>query len=385
MANSSNKVAIVYDWIDKWGGVERLLPTLYSIYPDATFYTSYVDLKDAKWARRLNIKTSFLQHFPSWIKKSRILSFIFYPIAFESFDFSAYDTVISVTSSFAKSIITKPKTRHICYLLTPTRYIWLYPKEYLHGVIRWALSIFMKYVRHWDSIASRRPDLIISLSKTVRDRCKKYYGITSEVLYPPFEIDYWEGIRTKFKKNPFSDTLIPFSEKKPYFLVVSRLEPYKKIEIAVEACRLTKSRLIVVGKGSRQNQLKRAAGSETTFLQDISDEQLVALYMHAEGLIMPQNEDFGYTSLEAQICGCPVIAYGHGGNAETVIQDMTGVFFYEQSSAGLSSVLERWHKISYNLKRNTNLFGKQQAGKFSKDIFISRIKQLISLKEEEIL
>lgn len=378
MASSSNKIAIVYDWIDKWGGVERLLLTLHSIYPGAIFYTSYTDLTDAKWASGLNIKTSFIQHFPSWVKKSRVLSFIFYPLAFESFDFSAYDTVISVTSSFAKSIITKPKTRHICYLLTPTRYLWLYPKEYLHGVVRCTLNLFMKYVCHWDSIAARRPDLIIALSQTVSDRCKKHYGIMPEVLYPPFDTNYWEEILAKFKKNPLSDTFIPFSKKKPYFLVVSRLEPYKKIEIAVNACRLTKTRLIVVGKGSKLNQLKRAVGPDATFVQDISDDQLVILYMHAEALIMPQDEDFGYTSLEAQICGCPVIAYGHGGNTETVIQDMTGTFFYEQSTAGLLHVLERWHKISYNLKRNTNRFGKQQADKFSKDKFIFRIRQIIS-------
>lgn len=377
MANTPDKVAIVYDWIDKWGGVERVLLTLHSIYPNAVFYTSYTDLSEAGWAKKLTIRPSFLQHFPKWIRKSRVFSFIFYSLAFESFDFSNYNLVISVTSSFAKSIITKPGTRHICYLLTPTRYVWLYPEEYLNVFIQWFLSIFMKYIRHWDNVVARRPDIIVSLSETVRERCKKHYGLLSEVIYPPFDLSYWEGILESLKKNPRLG--------RSFFLVVSRLEPYKKIAIVVAACRRMNSHLIVVGKGSQLNQLKKIAGPKTSFIQDISDEQLVKLYMSAEALIMPQNEDFGYTSVEAQFCGCPVIAYGQGGNVETVIGDKTGTFFYEQTATSLLSVLERWGKISYNLKRNTSLFGKQQAGKFSKDIFISRIKQIISLKEEEIL
>src|SRR3990167_1747574 len=242
------KIAVVYDWIDKWGGVERVLLTLQEMFPQAIFYTSYYDSGQAAWAKNLRIKTSFIQNFPSYIRKSRIACFPFYPYAFETFDFSNFDLVISVTSAFAKSIITKPGTRHICYLLTPTRYLWSHSKDYFGDkFINSVLSPYLANLRKWDFIAAQRPDKIISISSTVSERCQKYYQRESEVIYPPFDIDYWSKIKSEIQKMSFrpkwmnpSQPTFELDSSTPkiiarndnggkYYLIVSRLEPYKRV------------------------------------------------------------------------------------------------------------------------------------------------------------
>ncbi|HLL61098.1 MAG TPA: hypothetical protein VK338_05245, partial [Candidatus Nitrosocosmicus sp.] len=169
------KIAIVYDWIDKIGGVERLLLTLHEIFPDAEFYTSYYERISAPWAKDLKINTSFIQKLPSFIKKNRILSIPFYPYAFEAFDFSNFDIVISVTSSFAKAVITKPHTKHICILLTPTRYFWQDENSYIKSFFKILAAPIINDLRSWDSIISKRPDKYISISNEVKKRTKKYY------------------------------------------------------------------------------------------------------------------------------------------------------------------------------------------------------------------
>ena len=162
------KIAVVYDWLDKWGGVERVLLTLHEMFPRAIFYTSYYNSEQAAWAKDLRIRTSFIQKLPDFIRGSRLISFPFYPYAFETFDFSDFNLVISVTSAFAKSIISKPGTRHICYLLTPMRYLWSHPKDYFaNKFLNSLISPYLANLRNWDFIAAQRPDKIISISRTV--------------------------------------------------------------------------------------------------------------------------------------------------------------------------------------------------------------------------
>ncbi|MFA6080906.1 MAG: glycosyltransferase [Patescibacteria group bacterium] len=359
---SDKKIAIVYDWIDKWGGVERILLHLHEMFPEAVFYTSYFDKEKAGWAKDLKVKTSFLQSFPDFIKKSRILSFIFYPFAFESFNFSEYDLVISVTSSFAKSIITKPGTHYICYLLTPTRYLWSHQKEYL-GSLGGSLSGMFK---NWDLVVSQRPDEIISISETVRKRCKKYYKRESEVVYPGFDTNYWQNIKDQISKT---------ITNKKYFLIVSRLEPYKKIDLAVKVFNKLNKHLIIVGEGSQKNKLKQMAGKNITFLSKLPDAELGSLYLNAQALIMPQEEDFGYVSLEAQFFNCPVIAYKKGGALETVDDGKTGIFFLPQTEPGLRRAIERFDKIKYNLKNGLKQFGYKNIERFSKKRFVDNFKK----------
>lgn len=369
------RVAIVYDWIDKWGGVERVLLTLHEMFPKAVFYTSYFDKEKATWAKSLKIKTSFLQSFPSFIKNSRILSFIFYPFAFESFDFSEYDLVISVTSSFAKSIITKPSTKHICYLLTPTRYLWSHEKEYIKKCYWLFVNCYLKFLKKWDFVTAQRPDKIISISEAVRERCKKYYHRKSEVIYPGFDINYWKNIKDQISKIKVTDQISKILRNKKYFLVISRLEPYKKIDLAIKVFNKLEIPLIIIGEGSQADRLKQIAGENIIFKTKLSDPELGKLYLKAEALIMPQEEDFGYVSLESQFFDCPVIAYKKGGALETVIDQKTGLFFEDQTEQSLSKTVERFNKIKYNLKVGLKEFGTKNVEKFSKKIFIKKIQE----------
>ena len=348
MFNTKIKIAFVYDWIDKWGGVERVLLHLHSLFPHAHFFTSAVEFKSAQWARPLTIHSSFLQTFPSFMRSNRALMTSLFPLAFESFRFDEYDLVISITSAFAKGIITKPGTKHICYLLTPPRYLWSHTKDYLSGIKGLLGRPLLNHLRKWDMAASQRPDGYISLSNTTAERAKLYYNINSSVVYPPFDTSYWDLKKKEMKKpNTISDT-------KPYYLWVGRMESYKKPKLVLEVAKQDNARnFIFVGTGSLENKLKRTAPHNCQFAGSLSDEELSYLYFHAKALIMPQNEDFGYVSLEAQYHGCPVIAYRKGGACETVIEGESGIFFDEQTVPSLMSQLERYEQISYNLSHST--------------------------------
>lgn len=365
----SKRIAIVYDWIDKWGGVERVLLTLHEMFPNAIFYTSYFDKDSASWAKDLKIKTSYLQKFPSFIKKSRILSFIFYPFVFESFDFSGFDLVISVTSSFGKSIITKPNTQHICYLLTPTRYLWSHQQDYINN----KLVNYLDKLKQWDFVSAQRPDRIISISETVKKRCLQYYKRDSEIIYPPFDTRYWNNIKSKVKSSTSAKASV---DKQKFFLVVSRLEPYKKVDLVIQSFNRLKSNLIIVGEGTEERKLKRMAGKNITFLSKLSDIELGNLYLSTQALIMSQEEDFGYVSLEAQFFGCPVIAYKKGGALETVIDGKTGIFFNRQKEINLVGAIERFNKIKYNLKVKIKKFGASSVERFNKKKFIDNFLNL---------
>ena len=363
----NKKIAIVYDWLDKWGGVERVLLTMHDIFPRAEFFTSYYNPQTAPWAKHLNIRTSFIQGLPPFIRKNRLLSLPLYPYAFESFNFNGYDLVVSITSSFAKAVITRPETVHVSYLLTPTRFLWSHADTYNNNpLLKGLTEPYMKRLREWDYIASRRPDHIISISQTVAERCRKYYERESSVIYPPFDIDYWKNIKLKIKNEKLKTKY----NLQKYFLVVSRLEKYKRVDLVINTFnKLQDKTLVVVGKGSEEKYLKSISSDNITFLQDITDEDLANFYINAEALIMPQEEDFGYVSLEAQFYGCPVLSYEKGGAVETVLQDKTGVFFTEQTTQSLLEILERFDLISYNLKTSTKKEGPKNVKRFAKDTF----------------
>ncbi|PIY72373.1 hypothetical protein COY87_01325 [Candidatus Roizmanbacteria bacterium CG_4_10_14_0_8_um_filter_33_9] len=367
------KVAIVYDWIDKWGGVERVLLALHSMFPKASLFTSCYDADKAKWARNIDIVPSFINRLP-FIRSNRLLSFFLYPLAFESFDFSHYDIVISVSSSFAKSIITKPGTLHICYLLTPTRYLWIYPENYISSSLRLIFSPILNQIKEWDKIASNRPDKFISISKLVSKRSFKTYQKKTDVIYPPFDTTYWKNIKIDLHKSFTTNT---FKLPKNFFLVVSRLEPYKKIDLLVKTFTKVKKNLIIVGKGSQLQRIKSYSGNTIQFLQDLSDKELAFLYQHAEATIMPQEEDFGYVAVEAQFMGCPVISYSKSGVSEIIAQNKTGIFFHKQSVQSIRKVLERFDQISYNLKRASVQYGEEISKKFDFSNFQNKLHVLI--------
>jgi glycosyltransferase involved in cell wall biosynthesis len=253
------------------------------------------------------------------------------------------------------------------------------PENYhLSGFKKSIISPYFNYLKKWDFIAAQRADKIISISKTVQKRCLKYYQRESKVLYPPFDIKYWKNIKnqiSKIKMTNQNSKLIKMKE--PFFLVVSRLESYKKVDLAIKVFNKRKEKLVVIGEGSEEKRLKKMASKNIVFLKKLTDEELAYLYSNASALIMPQEEDFGYVSLEAQFFGCPVLAYKKGGATETVLDYKTGLFFDEQNEKSLNQLIERFKRVKNDLKEKTLKNSFENVKKFDKMYFISQFKKMI--------
>lgn len=357
------KVALVYDRVNKWGGAERVLLALHKIFPEAPLYTSVYNKKTAKWAESFDIKTSFLQSFPL-AKSYHELYALLMPIAFESFNFDKYDLVISVTSEAAKGIITKPGTVHICYCLTPTRYLWSGYEDYFKNpVLRLFSKPAVSYLRSWDKIASQRPDKYISISTAVKNRMLKYYDKDSEIIYPPLQIEINNQKSIINNKNA------------GYFLVVSRLVYYKRVDIAVKAFNKLGFPLKIIGTGSEEESLKKQANSNIEFLKNLTDEKLSFYYKNSKALIFPGLEDFGLAMVEAQSFGKPVIAFRGGGALDIIKEGVTGEFFESQTHESLIKALEKFNNKSYN-----SSLCKENSLRFSFENFKSRLLNIISQK-----
>ncbi|MCL6096469.1 MAG: glycosyltransferase [Patescibacteria group bacterium] len=356
------KVAVVYDRVNKWGGAERVLLAFHKIFPEADLFTSVYNTEKAAWAKVFNVKTSFLQDFPL-AKSLHQLYAVLMPIAFESFNFDGYDLVISVTSESAKGIITKPETLHICYCLTPNRYLWSgYDDYFKNPLLRFISKPVVSYLKMWDKASSQRPDKFIAISTAVKDRIKKYYGRDSVIIYPPLQI---------------SDIGYQISgEKKAgdYFLIVSRLEwiSYKKIDIAIKACNKLKLPLKIVGIGTGEKKLRKLAGPTVEFLGQLTDEKLSYYYKNCRALIFPGLEDFGLVMVEAQNFGKPVIAFRGGGALDIVKEGITGEFFDRQTPEALEKVLVKFKDSSYNSK-----LCKENTQRFSFERFEDDLKRFI--------
>lgn len=331
------KVALVYDRVNKWGGAERVLLELHKMFPEAPLYTSVYAKRKAGWANNFQIKTSFLQKIPFIRDKHELLG-TFMPIAFESLSFNKYDLVISVTSESAKGIVTGKKTRHICICLTPTRYLWSDYNTYFSGKFFRALSLpAVSYLKLWDKLAAKRPDHMIAISKHIQRKIRKYYNLDSRVIYPP-------------ASTLLEQKKIEKPKEKDYFLVVSRLVPYKRIDLAVLACKELNQQLIVIGKGVEKKELRRISSKHTKFVDYVNESQLRGYLKNARALIYPSEEDFGIGMVEAQLHGLPVIAFGKGASKEIIIPGKTGEFFQNQTVSSLVRVLKNFNKAKYNEK-----------------------------------
>jgi glycosyltransferase involved in cell wall biosynthesis len=341
------KIAIVYDRVNKWGGAERVLLTLHEMFPNAPLYTSVYNPKTAGWAKVFpKIFTSFLQKIPFAKNHHELFGWLM-PLAFERFNFKDYDLVISVTSEAAKGIITGTHTLHICYLLTPTRYLWSHYETYLQGSTLQGVTMpLVNYLRKWDKVAAQRPDQIIAISTEVRKRVDKYYNRDSEIIFPPVEIKNYK------------------LANKIYFLYVGRLVGYKRVDLLVDVFNKLNLPLVIVGTGSQESSLKRKAKSNIVFAGFVDDQKLVDYYQNAKALIMPQEEDFGIVAVEAQSSGIPVIAYAKGGAIDTVVDGKSGVLFNTSSTASLVQAIAKFEKISFN-----HNYIRENAKRFSKDKF----------------
>lgn len=333
------RVALVHDDLVQWGGAERVLEGLCEIYPDAPIFTSVFDYSNNQLSKRFanrKIITSFLQKIPLWKMLYKLLLPL-YPVAFEQFNFDEYDLVISHTTRFAKSIITKPQTKHICYCHTPPRFLW-----HLSGEKNYGMSeLLMTKLRIIDQVSAKRVDYFIAGSKNAQKRIKKIYGVESKLVYPFVDLQRFRDVET-FDGG--------------YFLVMARHNKYKRIDLAEKACKQIGIPLKII-----QGQFV--------------DEMVVKILAGCKALIIPGIEDFGTTSLEAQALGKPVIAFKGGGALETVIDKKTGWFFEEQTVESLIGCLQRsidsYHQIS-------SQSCKENAQRYSKENFVKNFKQTIN-------
>ncbi len=363
------KVAMVYDRVNKWGGAERLLLALHKMFPNAPLYTSIYEKKKAPWANIFDVRTSFLQSFP--FASHHELYAILMPLAFESFSFDDFDLVISVTSEAAKGIITKPGTYHLCYCLTPTRYLWSGYEEYFKNpYFRFISKPAVSYLRIWDKIAAQRPDAYISISKEVQGRIKRYYNRDSTVIYPPIEISNLKSqISNKLQITKYK------IERDDYFLIVSRLVLYKKIDIAIRAFNELKLPLRIAGAGSDEGRLKSMSRDNIEFLGYLTDRELVGYYRGCSALIFPGLEDFGLTVIEAQSFGKPVIAFAGGGAKESIIEGKTGILFNEQSVESLEKAIKQFNNTTINPADCVNQAKKFSFEQFKKN-FMKQVEEL---------
>lgn len=349
------KVAIVYDRVNKIGGAERVLESLKDLFPNSILYTSVYNKKKTPWAKKFTVRTSYLQKIPLLNLRHELIPYLM-PFAFESFNFSGFDLVVSVTSEASKGVIVPPKIPHVCICLTPTRYLWSGYNDYFkNGIVKFVVSPLVWYLRNWDIAASKRPDYFIAISENVKKRIKKYYKRESVVIYPPSDRLFRDP-----KKNSVK---IPY---KDYFLVVSRLVDYKRIDIAVKACTKLRLPLVVIGEGSEFEKLDAMSGETVIFTGKVSDDELIAYYKNCKALLFPGIEDFGITMVEVQLAGKPVIAYRGGGAVEIVLEGKTGVFFSKQTVSALCDVLIKFKASRYNVdvcKRNARRFSEKRFGK----------------------
>lgn len=365
------KIAFVYDRVNKFGGAERILMALHEIWPKAPLYTAVYNQKKSAWASDFSVRTTFLNRFGMFSDKHENLALIT-PFAFESLNFDEYDVVISITSADAKGIITKPTTLHICYCLTPTRYLWsgydIYRREpgigVLNPVARAFMNAFFPALRLWDFVASKRPDHYIAISQLVAKRINKYYGSKADVVYPPVDTDVF------IKGN---------EPKSDYFLIVSRLVPYKRIDYVIDAFNKLKKHLIIVGTGSDEKRLRKKANRNIEFVEgNLTDEKLAWYYRKCEALIFPGEEDFGLTAVEAQASGRPVIAYRNSGVFESIISNSTGIFYDQTNAESLLSTLSQFEHKTFS-----SLSCRKNALRFSKNNFKVIMKNTVEKYYEQ--
>ncbi len=364
------RIAICHDWLVNYAGSERVLEQILLIYPEADLYSlvDFLPAGERDFILNKSVHTSFLQNAPFAKKKYR--SYLpLMPFAIEQLDFSDYDVIISSSHAIAKGILTKSSQLHICYCHTPIRYAWDLQHDYLResgldkGVRGVVAKAILHYIRMWDSITPNRVDCFISNSKYIARRIKKIYGRDSIVIYPPVDIEKFALCK----------------EKENFYLTVSRMVPYKKMELIVEAfSSLDEKRLVVIGDGPDFEKIKSRAGKNIELL-GYQPVNVVRDYMQkAKAFVFAAEEDFGIAPVEVQACGTPVIAYGRGGALETVLENKTGIFFKDQTIKSLADAVKEFEQkqdifISDEIRKNAERFGKERFKKEFKQFVEDKI------------
>ena len=347
------KIAIVHDYFIQQGGAEKVADELHAMFPSSTLVTT-VDIHG-----RPGIVTSWLRHLPITEKNHRLF-FLLYPLAVETIDLTEYDLIITSSSGYAKGVRTRKDAIHICYCHTPMRWVWRYgayaERESFGAVTSLILPPLLALLKRWDLAASRRPDYYIANSQVVADRIKRFYGRDSVVIPPPIDTTRFAG----------SDT------DGDFYLILSRLASYKRLDLAVEACNRLGRRLVVIGDGPARGELEKIAGPLTEFLGRADDDVVAEYAGRCKALMFPGEEDFGMTPLEINAAGRPVIAYRAGGATETVIENKTGMFFDKQEPQYLMSAIEDFERVSWDRD-----FIRKHAESFDIKVFAASIGRFV--------
>ena len=367
------RVAIVCDWLVVYAGAERVLEQILKIYPDADLFCLVDFLPEDQRAFIMNksTHTSFIQHLPRAKKKYR--SYLpLMPLAIEQLDVSPYDLIISSSHAVAKGVLTGPDQLHISYVHSPIRYAWDLQHQYLQeanltrGIKGWMAKVILHYMRLWDYRTANGVDHFIANSKFIARRIKKVYGRDAAVVYPPVDIEAYELCE----------------KKEDFYLTASRMVPYKKVKLIVEAFNeMPDKKLLVIGDGPEYGRIKEIAKSNITLMGYQPFVVLKEKMQKAKAFVFAAEEDFGITPVEAQACGTPVIAYGKGGALETICgqecEEQTGIFFYTQEKNAIVDAVSRFeNSVAKFLPR----FCRKNAERFSIECFIENMKTYINGK-----
>lgn len=360
-AKRAMKVAIVHDFLVQMGGAEKVVEALHEMFPNAPVFTSAYDpSRMPAQFQHWDIRTTFLQKLPCK-RISHRLALLLYPIAFESLELSEYDLVISSSSAFAKGVITQPGTVHLSYTHTPMRYAWMtrsyLKRENMSYGMRMLLAPALHRLRTWDAVASSRVDHYLANSSVVSERIRKFYRRDSQIVFPPVDT-------SRFRIAP---------EVGNYYLIAARFVPYKRLDLAIEACSRLQRPLKVVGDGRQSAKLRALSGPHVEFLGRVSDAELTEVIAHAKAYIMPGEEDFGISAVEANACGRPVIAYGAGGALDSQVHGVTGVLFHEQTVESLCDAIRHSECLDFDPKRI-----RAHAMRFDTGVFIKEIRRVIT-------
>lgn len=372
------RIALVYDRANTpFGGAEQVLLALHQAFPKAPLFTSVYHPR-ATWARNFKIKTSFLQKIP-FAKNFHRYFVPLMPLAFESLDLSEYEIIISVTSAEAKGIITRPEQLHICYLLTPTRYLYSHRAHYEQThwpfkvpIIRFFSQKLFDYITWWDQVAAHRPDVMIPISQLVKTRAEKYYKRELKApIYPPFN-------PTELTSDSEEYSLKPFYLPDEYFLIISRLVPYKRIDLAIRAAQKLNKNLVIIGSGPDFNRLQKIASEKIFFLGQVSLIQKKSILSQAKAVLMPGLEDFGITAIEALLSQKQIILHQNSGAAELIKKQPGVILLKKLSISDLTTALKKVDSTSRITKRELKKLHKKLM-KYAINNFVAVFKKTAPL------
>jgi len=361
------KIAIIHDYLNQMGGAERVVAVLHEMFPKAPIFTTIVDRENLfPELANADIRPSWMQRLPG-LRRHFKKYLPLYPWAVESLDVRDYDLLISSSSAFAKSALKGANALHICYCYTPMRFTWDYQnyirKENLNFFYRTLLPPVIAWLRTWDRKTSRRPDYFIAISSAVKLRIEKIYGREAEIIYPPVDAQ-------KFLPKQHTDN---------FYLIVSRLNSYKRIELAVEAFNTLGLPLKIIGSGPFFQTLKGMARPNISFLRRLTDSEMADYYASCKALVFPGEEDFGIVPLEANAAGRPVIAYRGGGALDTIVEGVNGLFFEKGNVESLVKAIKSLEDGKYNFNPEKI---RSHALRFDKEVFKSRMIEYIRQKYE---